>query len=230
MVLDHHGEGTVVDIGCGTGHVTAELAHRGLEVVGIDPSEAMLGIARRSHPEMVFRRGGANLYDSPEPTDQLVPLRGVLARFSLIHIDPDLIGGVLDSWAQRMPAGGVVLLAFQSTDGEGQPVVSFDHAVAPAWRWHPEEMSARLARAGFDEAWRTMSRPDSLHRFLDTERKRELIAELTNTYARVMNMRPDTIRVVIEEFPRENWGVAGVTLADSGQNESLNAPGNSTSS
>ena len=167
MVLDHHGEGTVVDIGCGTGHVTAELAHRGLEVVGIDPSEAMLGIARRSHPEMVFRRGGANLYDSPEPTDQLVPLRGVLARFSLIHIDPDLIGGVLDSWAQRMPAGGVVLLAFQSTDGEGQPVVSFDHAVAPAWRWHPEEMSARLARAGFDEAWRTMSRPDSLHRFLE---------------------------------------------------------------
>ena len=63
-----------------------------------------------------------------------------------------------------------------------------------------------------------------------TERKRELIAELTKTYARVMNMRPDTIRVVIEEFPRENWGVAGVTLADSGQNESLNAPGNSTSS
>ncbi|ALU38565.1 hypothetical protein AS188_01015 [Kocuria flava] len=59
-----------------------------------------------------------------------------------------------------------------------------------------------------------------------TERKRELIAELTNTYARVMNMRPDTIRVVIEEFPRENWGVAGVTLADSGQNESLGAPTN----
>ncbi|MGX5360331.1 SAM-dependent methyltransferase, partial [Kocuria sp. KH4] len=48
---------------------------------------------------------------------------------------------------------------------EGQPVVPFDHAVAPAWRWHPEEMSARLARAGFVEAWRTMSLPDSLHRY-----------------------------------------------------------------
>ena len=165
MVLEHHGEGTVVDIGCGTGHVTAELAHRGLDVVGIDPSDAMLGIARRSHPAVVFRRGEANLNDSPESTDQLVPLRGVLARFSLIHIVPHHIDGVLDSWAQRMPAGGVVMLAFQSTDGEGQPVVPFDHAVAPAWRWHPEEMSARLARAGFDEAWRTVSLPDSLHRF-----------------------------------------------------------------
>ena len=52
-----------------------------------------------------------------------------------------------------------------------------------------------------------------------TGRKRELIAELTATYARVMQMRPDTIRIVIDEFPRENWGVGGVTLADSGQDE-----------
>ena len=58
-----------------------------------------------------------------------------------------------------------------------------------------------------------------------TERKRELIAELTDTYARVMQMRPDTIRVVIDEVPRENWGVAGVTLADSGQDESLPTSG-----
>ncbi|MFW6187994.1 MAG: class I SAM-dependent methyltransferase [Actinomycetota bacterium] len=165
MVLEEHSEGTVVDIGCGTGHVTADLAHHGLHVVGIDPSEAMLGIARRSHPEVTFRRGEANLNESPESTDPLAPLRGVLARFSLIHIDPHHIGGVLASWAQRMPAGGVVLLAFQSTDGEKQPAVPFDHAVAPAWRWHPEEMSRQLVRAGFDEAWRTVSRPDPLHRF-----------------------------------------------------------------
>ncbi|MEX5274194.1 methyltransferase domain-containing protein [Kocuria sp. CPCC 205235] len=165
MVREHHDEGTVVDIGCGTGHVTAELAHRSLDVVGVDPSEAMLGIARRSHPEVVFRRGAANLNDSAESTDDLVPLRGVLARFSLIHVAPHLIAGVLTSWAQRMPAGGVVLLAFQSIKSDEQPVVPFDHAVAPAWRWHPEEMSVRLARAGFDEVWRTMSRPDPLHRF-----------------------------------------------------------------
>ena len=120
MVLQHHGEGAVVDIGCGTGHVTADLAHRGLHVVGIDPSEAMLDIARRSHPEVVFRRGEANLNDSLESTDQRVPLRGVLVRFSLIHVEPHHIGGVLASWAPRMPVGGVVLLAFQSIDDERQ--------------------------------------------------------------------------------------------------------------
>lgn len=63
----------------------------------------------------------------------------------------------------------------------------------------------------------------------NTERKRELIAELTATYARVMNMRPDTVRVVIQELPRENWGVAGVPLADSGQDESLDAPRDASS-
>ena len=53
------------------------------------------------------------------------------------------------------------------------------------------------------------------------ERKRQLISELTRTYAEVMRMRPDTIRVVIQEVDRDSWGVAGLTLADSGQDESL---------
>ena len=165
MVLDSPGDGQVLDIGCGTGHVTAELASRGLRVVGIDPSHAMLNVAQRSHPDVPFRPGDADLSGSPELTNQQVPLQGVLARFSLIHIDPHLLVGVLDSWAKPMPAGGVVLLTFQTNDNDGQPVAPFDHAVAPAWRWHPDEMSKRLAQTRFHEAWRTMSQPDSLHRF-----------------------------------------------------------------
>jgi len=54
-----------------------------------------------------------------------------------------------------------------------------------------------------------------------TDKKRELLAALTATYAEVMDIRPDTIRVTLQELPRENWSVAGVTLADSGQNESI---------
>ena len=54
-----------------------------------------------------------------------------------------------------------------------------------------------------------------------TDKKRELLAALTATYAEVMEIRPETIRVVLHEVPREDWSVAGVTLADSGQNESI---------
>ena len=54
-----------------------------------------------------------------------------------------------------------------------------------------------------------------------TEKKRQLLAALTATYAEVMEIRPDTIRVILNELPRENWSVAGITLAESGQNESV---------
>jgi SAM-dependent methyltransferase len=39
----------VLDVGCGTGHLCAELADRGAEVVGLDADESMLASARAAH-------------------------------------------------------------------------------------------------------------------------------------------------------------------------------------
>ena len=38
---------SIVDVGCGTGLLTCELAGRGHRLVGVEPSGAMLGVARR---------------------------------------------------------------------------------------------------------------------------------------------------------------------------------------
>src|ERR1700745_650324 len=44
----------ILDLGCGTGALTAEIATRGAEVVGVDRSQEMIAQARRKFPELHF--------------------------------------------------------------------------------------------------------------------------------------------------------------------------------
>ncbi|MBD0859626.1 class I SAM-dependent methyltransferase [Gordonia sp. zg691] len=152
--------GAVLDVGCGPGHVTAELTAAGLDTIGVDPSTEMVRIARSAHPGLRFVLDDARL-TAPELADTHVA--AIVARFSLIHVPPDSVPEVLTDWAARMPRGGVVMVAGQSTDVD--EIVEFDHVVTPGWRWHPDRMSAALATAGFDEEWRTVKCADDAHRF-----------------------------------------------------------------
>jgi 2-polyprenyl-3-methyl-5-hydroxy-6-metoxy-1,4-benzoquinol methylase len=53
----------VLDLGCGNGALTAELAAAGFEVVGCDPSEEGIALARLEHPTLEFHTMG--VYDDP---------------------------------------------------------------------------------------------------------------------------------------------------------------------
>lgn len=158
FVDDIRTAGVVIDVGCGIGHVTDDLTRRGLDMIGCDPSPAMLDIARRTYPHLRFVEDDATI------TRVQGPVAAIIARFSLIHIPPDLLPGILRLWARRLSPGAPVLIASQSSDIPG-PATSFDHAVAPAWRWHPDELSGVLNEGGFDEQWRMVSPPDGVHRF-----------------------------------------------------------------
>ena len=64
QLLDRAGApASVLEVGCGEGHVTAILAHRfpAARVLGTDVSAMMVGIARREHPELRF--GISSIYD-----------------------------------------------------------------------------------------------------------------------------------------------------------------------
>jgi SAM-dependent methyltransferase len=51
--------GLGVDVGCGTGRVVHELAQRGIQAVGIEPSQTLVGAAKERFPDCDFRTGSA---------------------------------------------------------------------------------------------------------------------------------------------------------------------------
>src|SRR4051812_40313193 len=72
---------SVLDVGCGPGYVSAAAAERGAKPTGLDFSNHMVGIARRSFPAIEFREGDAqNLPFSDETFDRVV------ANFALLHL------------------------------------------------------------------------------------------------------------------------------------------------
>ena len=59
----------ILDLGCGTGHLTAEIASSGAMVEGVDADPPMLQRARAEHPGLAFRLADARTVTVAEPVD-----------------------------------------------------------------------------------------------------------------------------------------------------------------
>jgi len=46
------------------------------------------------------------------------------------------------------------------------------------------------------------------------DQKRELAEVLTREVVRILNVKPEVVELVIEEYPRENWAHAGQLYSD----------------
>ena len=68
-LIDAEPGASCLDLGCGNGTLTAELAARGLDVVGMDASPEMIGLARATHPELRFVLGDATSFQLDAPVD-----------------------------------------------------------------------------------------------------------------------------------------------------------------
>ena len=137
--------GPVLDLGCGPGHLTGFLRSLHADVTGIDLVPEFIAHARRAQPAARFEVGSMSDLGRPEGS-----VAGVLAWFSLIHLDPRRVVGVLTAIRRVMAPGGALVVGFF----DGPELEPFEHKVVTAYRWPADELADRLARAGFAETAR----------------------------------------------------------------------------
>ncbi|MEU4401028.1 class I SAM-dependent methyltransferase [Micromonospora orduensis] len=147
--------GAVLDLGCGPGHLTDHLRSLGVDATGLDMVPEFIDHARATHPGGRYRLGTIDTLDVADGS-----LSGLLAWYSLIHLPPADLDGVLARLRRAVAPGGTLVVGFF----DAAEVGAFDHKVVTAYRWPVDEFSARLARAGFTEVERLQRLGDGTHR------------------------------------------------------------------
>jgi len=93
-IVEELGAGIVLDVGCGTGCLAVLLAERGLTVVGLDPAEASLEVARSKDPAAGVTWVCGDAAKAPPSDADLAVMTGNVAQVFLTD----------DDWAQALQA------------------------------------------------------------------------------------------------------------------------------
>jgi trans-aconitate methyltransferase len=153
----------ILDLGCGTGHLTAQIAGRGAEVLGLDSSAAMIGQARQNYPKLKFSLADARSLRFDQPFD------AVFSNAAL-HWIPEA-SAVIGSVAGALKPGGRFVLEMGAL-GNIARIVTVLEQVLPGARnpWYfpsAAEYATILERHGFEiqalwtfERWNRLEHPE----------------------------------------------------------------------
>jgi SAM-dependent methyltransferase len=136
---------SVVDAGCGTGRVAAELARRGHRPTGVDLDVSMLAEARARHPGLTWVQG--DLLDVPAAQVGASVDCVLLAGNVVVYLTPGTEAGVVARAASWLLPGGLLVAGFAADrhvsradyrawcDAAGlEPVTS-----SPGWQGGPDD-------------------------------------------------------------------------------------------
>lgn len=141
----------VLDAGCGPGFDGALLRERGLQVVGLDRSPAMLRLGRHRYPGPYVQ---GDLRRLPLASGSL---NGIWASASLLHLPrADFAPALHGCWHVLQP-GGLLYLSLKEGEGEQWRPNAYGQEAARFFTyWQAQALDDVLAAAGFVPvaAWR----------------------------------------------------------------------------
>jgi SAM-dependent methyltransferase len=189
---------TIVEVGCGTGLITRELARQGYQMTGLDPAPPMLAIGRtRPFGDQVAWIEG-DVSQLGRPNADLVFMAGHVAQF---FVDDDEWAAALGAMHRGLRAGGT--LAFESRDPD-----------ARAWdRWDRAHTSAVI---------------DGVEHWTECTSFRDGVAEMTNHYILDGDhlMSGAAMRFRSRDELASSLAAAGFTISEIYGDWDLRPPGN----
>ena len=102
----------ILDAGCGTGRVGAELFRRGHQVVGVDVDPELLAAARQDHPGPTWLHADLSELDLAMSGESELFDAAVLAGNVMPYLAPGSEAEVLRRVADHVRADGVVVVGF----------------------------------------------------------------------------------------------------------------------
>jgi SAM-dependent methyltransferase len=150
--------GAILELGCGSGHHSAEMLARGFAVRVTDGSPEMAGIASRrlNHPVE------AMLFDQ---LDDHEAFDGIWASACLLHAPRDELAGILSRIHRALKSGGIFYASYKIGEGEGRDSLGrYYNYPSPAWleetyaaggKWRPLKSENSEVKS-FDETPATM--------------------------------------------------------------------------
>jgi SAM-dependent methyltransferase len=121
-----HGGQRVLDVGCGTGALTAELVERlgAASVAAVDPSEPFVAATRERHPGVEVHRSPAEGLPFPDAT-----FDAALAQL-VVHFMKQPVEGLAEMRRVTRPGGIVAACVWDHGGGEGPLGIFWDAARA----------------------------------------------------------------------------------------------------
>lgn len=134
--------GTVLDLGCGSGHpVARDLVRRGFRIFGIDSSPSLIALCRQRFPEQEWLVADMRTLDLGRRFD------GLVAWHSSFHLTPDGQRALFPRLAAHAAAGAILM--FTSGEDEGVRIGKWQGEPLYHASLSPTEYEALLAENGF---------------------------------------------------------------------------------